>query len=52
MTAPGPIEKPGSGFSVGPGVVINTPVGPIRIEAATQDLSDNWRYNIGIGWKF
>ncbi len=46
------LEKPGSGFSVGPGAVINTPVGPIRIEAATQDLSSNWRYNIGIGWKF
>ena len=46
------LEKPGSGFSVGPGAVINTPVGPIRIEAATQDFSGNWRYNIGIGWKF
>ena len=46
------LEKPGAGFSVGPGAVINTPVGPIRIEAATQDLSGNWRYNIGIGWKF
>ena len=46
------LEKPGSGFSVGPGAVINTPVGPIRIEAATKDFSGNWRYNIGIGWKF
>ncbi len=46
------LEKPGSGFSVGPGAVINTPVGPIRIEAATQDFSGSWRYNIGIGWKF
>ncbi|WP_269613657.1 BamA/TamA family outer membrane protein [Prochlorococcus marinus] len=46
------LEKPGAGFSVGPGAVINTPVGPIRIEAATQDFSGNWRYNIGIGWKF
>ena len=46
------LEKPGSGFSVGPGAVINTPVGPIRIEAASQDFSGNWRYNIGIGWKF
>ena len=46
------LEKPGSGFSLGPGAVINTPVGPIRIEAASQDLSGNWRYNIGIGWKF
>ena len=46
------LEKPGSGFSFGPGAVINTPVGPIRIEAASQDLSGNWRYNIGVGWKF
>ena len=46
------LEKPGSGISVGPGAVINTPVGPIRIEAASQDFSGNWRYNIGIGWKF
>ncbi len=46
------LEKPGSGFSVGPGIVINTPVGPIRIEAASQDFSGNWRYNIGVGWKF
>ncbi len=46
------LGKPGSGFSVGPGAVINTPVGPIRIEAASQDLSGDWRYNIGIGWKF
>ncbi len=46
------LEKPGSGFSIGPGAVINTPVGPIRIEAASQDFSGNWRYNIGIGWKF
>ena len=46
------LEKPGSGFSFGPGAVINTPVGPIRIEAASQDFSGNWRYNIGVGWKF
>ncbi len=46
------LEKPGSGFSFGPGAVINTPVGPIRLEAASQDFSGNWRYNIGVGWKF
>ncbi len=46
------LEKPGSGFSLGPGAVINTPVGPIRVEAASQDFSGEWRYNIGIGWKF
>ena len=46
------LEKPGSGTSAGPGLIINTPVGPIRLEAASQDFSDNWRYNIGVGWKF
>ena len=46
------LKKPGSGISYGPGAVINTPVGPIRIEAASQDFSGNWRYNIAIGWKF
>ncbi len=46
------LKKPGSGFSFGPGAIINTPVGPIRIEAASQDFSGNWRYNIGVGWKF
>ena len=46
------LGKPGSGFAAGPGVIINTPVGPIRIEAANRDFTDNWRYNIGVGWKF
>ena len=46
------LKKPGSGFSYGPGAIINTPVGPIRIEAARQNFSGDWRYNIGIGWKF
>tara|TARA_B100000965_G_scaffold338122_1_gene305197 strand:+ start:743 stop:3271 length:2529 start_codon:yes stop_codon:yes gene_type:complete len=46
------LAKSGSGFSVGPGAIINTPVGPIRLEAASKDLSGDWRYNIGVGWKF
>jgi outer membrane protein insertion porin family len=44
------LDKPGSGISYGPGLVINTPVGPIRLEAASN--KDDWRYNIGVGWKF
>ena len=46
------LDKPGSGFSLGTGVVVNTPVGPIRLEAASKDFGDDWRYNLGVGWKF
>tara|TARA_Y100001968_G_C19454366_1_gene771491 strand:- start:13782 stop:16064 length:2283 start_codon:yes stop_codon:yes gene_type:complete len=46
------LKKDGSGFSTGTGVVINTPVGPIRLEAASKDFGNDWRYNIGVGWKF
>ena len=46
------LKKPGSGFSLGTGFVFNTPVGPLRLEAASKDLGDDWRYNLGVGWKF
>ncbi len=46
------LSKAGSGFSVGSGLSFNTPVGPLRIEAASKDLSGDWRYNVGFGWKF
>ncbi len=46
------LEKPGGGFSPGTGVIINTPVGPIRIEAANQNLDGEMRFNLGVGWKF
>ena len=46
------LQKPGSGFTLGTGVVINTPVGPLRLEAASKDWGDDWRYNLGVGWKF
>ena len=46
------LKKPGNGFSVGTGFVVNTPVGPIRLEAASKDFGDDWRYNLGVGWKF
>tara|TARA_Y100001968_G_C19454354_1_gene771416 strand:- start:13070 stop:15349 length:2280 start_codon:yes stop_codon:yes gene_type:complete len=48
----GLLNKPGKGFSMGKGFVINTPVGPIRIEAASKDFGEDWRYNLGVGWKF
>tara|TARA_Y100001968_G_scaffold333289_1_gene395203 strand:+ start:8465 stop:10702 length:2238 start_codon:yes stop_codon:yes gene_type:complete len=46
------LKKPGSGFSLGGGIGIKTPVGPIRLDAASQDLSGNMRYTLGVGWKF
>ncbi|WP_413293906.1 BamA/TamA family outer membrane protein [Prochlorococcus sp. MIT 0603] len=48
----GLLHKKGKGFSVGSGLSFNTPVGPLRIEAASQDLEGDWRYNVGFGWKF
>ena len=48
----GLLGKPGSGFSIGTGLIITTPVGPLRLEVASQDLTGNWRFNLGVGWKF
>jgi outer membrane protein insertion porin family len=46
------LGKPGEGFSVGTGLIVTTPVGPLRLEVASQDLSGDWRFNLGVGWKF
>ncbi len=46
------LDKAGSGFSLGGGIGIKTPLGPIRIDIASQDLSGNTRYTLGVGWKF
>ena len=48
----GLLLKPGQGFSVGTGLIVTTPVGPLRLEAASQDFTGNWRFNLGVGWKF
>ena len=48
----GLLGKPGEGFSVGTGLIVTTPVGPLRLEVASQDLTGNWRFNLGVGWKF
>ncbi|MFM2158854.1 MAG: hypothetical protein RLZZ124_1328, partial [Cyanobacteriota bacterium] len=48
----GLLQKPGQGFSVGTGVIVTTPVGPLRLEVASQDFSGDWRFNLGVGWKF
>ncbi len=46
------LQKPGSGYSLGGGVGIKTPIGPLRLDIASKDLSDDWRYTLGVGWKF
>ena len=46
------LDKSGSGVSVGTGVIVTTPVGPLRVEVASKDFSSDWRFNLGVGWKF
>jgi outer membrane protein insertion porin family len=48
----GILQKAGSGSSPGAGLIVSTPVGPLRLEAATQNFTSNWRFNLGVGWKF
>ncbi len=46
------LQKAGSGYSLGGGVGVKTPIGPLRLDIASQDLSGDWRYTLGVGWKF
>ena len=46
------LKKSGSGFSVGGGVGIKTPIGPLRLDVASKDFSGDYRYTLGVGWKF
>jgi len=46
------LKKSGSGYSLGGGVGVKTPIGPLRLDIASQDLSGDWRYTLGVGWKF
>ncbi len=46
------LQKSGSGFSVGGGVGVKTPIGPLRLDVASKDLNGDWRYTLGVGWKF
>lgn len=48
----GLLGKPGDGYSIGTGLIVTTPVGPLRLEVASQDFSGDWRFNLGVGWKF
>jgi len=46
------LQKSGSGYSIGGGVGVKTPVGPLRLDVASKDLSGDWRYTLGVGWIF
>ena len=46
------LKKEGSGYSLGGGVGVKTPIGPLRLDIASKDLSGDWRYTLGVGWKF
>ena len=46
------LDKDGSGVSVGTGVIVGTPVGPLRLEVATKDFTSDYRFNLGVGYKF
>jgi len=48
----GVLGKPGDGYSVGTGLIVNTPVGPLRLEVATQNFTSTYRFNLGVGFKF
>lgn len=48
----GLLGKKGEGFSPGVGLIVTTPVGPLRLEVATEDFTSEWRFNLGVGWKF
>ncbi|MBO8234347.1 BamA/TamA family outer membrane protein [Prochlorococcus marinus XMU1419] len=46
------LQKSGSGYSIGGGVGVKTPIGPLRLDVASKELSGDWRYTLGVGWKF
>ena len=46
------LKKSGSGFSLGGGIGVKTPIGPLRLDFASKDFGDDWRYTLGVGWKF
>jgi len=46
------LKKSGSGYSLGGGVGVKTPIGPLRLDVASKDLSGDWSYTLGVGWKF
>ena len=43
---PGKLLKSGSGYSIGGGVRVKTPIVPLRLYVASKNLSGNWRYDL------
>ncbi|TGG92126.1 MAG: hypothetical protein ERJ67_06795, partial [Aphanocapsa feldmannii 277cV] len=44
---------PESGYSPGIGVIVATPLGPLRLELATEEFDiEKYRFNFGVGFKF
>ena len=33
-------------------MILAIPIGPLRLDVASKDLSGDWRYTLGVGWKF
>ena len=48
----GLLNKPDSGIGYGAGLVVSTPLGPLRAEFATNADTKESRFNFGVGWKF
>ncbi len=46
------LQKSGSGYSLGGGIGVKTPIGPLRIDLARKGFDGEWRYTLGVGWKF
>lgn len=46
------LSKSDSGVGYGAGLVVSTPLGPLRAEYATNADTKESRFNFGVGWKF
>ena len=46
------LKKSGTGYSLGGGIGVKTPIGPLRLDIASKNLSGDMRYTLGVGWKF
>ena len=45
------LEKDGSGYSFGGGINLQTSLGPLRLDLASKNLSGDYRFTFGGGWK-
>ena len=48
----GLLNKPDSGAAYGAGLIVSTPLGPLRAELAIDADTSASRFNFGVGWKF